>query len=55
MRRNDITVVCKDCGEEFVVTGGEQEFLFEKGFELPKRCPKCRKRRKEQRNNGRKA
>ena len=24
---------CKDCGEEFVFTAGEQEFYAEKGFE----------------------
>lgn len=50
MRRIDITVECKDCGAKFVVTGGEQQFMFEKGLELPKRCPDCRKRRKEQRD-----
>ena len=46
------TIVCKECGKEFVVTVGEQEFFKEKGFENdPVRCPACRKARKAQRNN----
>ena len=35
----DKTLVCKDCGNEFVFTAGEQEFYAEKGFENePLRC-----------------
>lgn len=49
---NDITLVCKDCGSEFVFTAGEQAFYAEKGFEnQPVRCPACRKARKQQRFN----
>lgn len=29
----DKVLVCKECGEEFVFTAGEQEFYAEKGFE----------------------
>ena len=29
----DKTLVCKDCGNEFVFTAGEQEFYAEKGFQ----------------------
>ena len=48
----DRTLVCKDCGSEFVFTVGEQEFYKEKGFENdPVRCPECRKARKQQRRN----
>ncbi len=48
----DKTLVCKDCGAEFVFTVGEQEFYKEKGFENePVRCPACRKARKQQRNS----
>lgn len=51
----DKTLVCKDCGEKFVWTAGEQEFYKEKGFENePQRCPECRKAKKQQRNNFRK-
>ncbi|SHG53970.1 CxxC-x17-CxxC domain-containing protein [Thermosyntropha lipolytica DSM 11003] len=39
----DRTLVCQDCGREFVFTAGEQEFYAEKGFENePKRCKECR-------------
>lgn len=48
----DKTIVCKDCGSEFVFTVGEQEFYKEKGFDNdPVRCPDCRRARKQQRNN----
>ena len=48
----DKTLVCKDCGAEFVFTAGEQEFYAQKGFENePQRCPACRKARKQQRRN----
>lgn len=43
----DKTLVCKDCGNEFVFTAGEQEFYAEKGFENePQRCKECRVKRK---------
>ena len=39
----DKTLVCKDCGQEFVFTAGEQEFYAERGFvNEPKRCKSCR-------------
>ena len=48
----DKTLVCKDCGAEFVFTEGEQAFYKEKGFENePQRCPDCRKAKKQARNN----
>ena len=48
----DKTLVCKDCGAEFVFTAGEQQFYAEKGFENePQRCPACRRARKDQRRN----
>jgi hypothetical protein len=44
----DKKIVCKDCGEEFVFTAGEQEFYKEKGFDNePKRCKPCRDARKQ--------
>lgn len=43
----DKTLICKDCGAEFVFTAGEQEFYAEKGFENePQRCKACRSARK---------
>ena len=29
----DKTLKCKECGQEFVFTAGEQEFYAERGFE----------------------
>lgn len=47
----DITIKCKDCGEEFVFTEGEQAFYKEKGFEnQPSRCLACRRANKMRRN-----
>lgn len=44
---NDRTLVCKDCGQEFTFTAGEQEFYAEKGFtNEPQRCKSCRGARK---------
>ncbi|WP_053955730.1 zinc-ribbon domain-containing protein [Inediibacterium massiliense] len=48
----DKTLVCKDCGKDFVFTQGEQDFYKEKGFDNePQRCAECRKAKKQQRNN----
>ncbi|MBF7083964.1 zinc-ribbon domain containing protein [Desulfallas sp. Bu1-1] len=46
---SDKVLVCRDCGEKFTFTAGEQEFYFEKGFEnAPARCPECRRARRQQ-------
>ena len=43
----DITLTCRDCGEEFVFTAGEQQFYAEKGFKnQPKCCKACRDKKK---------
>lgn len=43
----DKTLVCKDCGEEFLFTAGEQQFYAEHGFQNePQRCKSCRDKRK---------
>ncbi len=48
----DETMVCKDCGQEFLFTVGEQEFYASKGFEnKPTRCADCRRANKQQRQN----
>ncbi len=44
----DKTLVCKECGQEFVFTAGEQEFYAERGFQNePQRCKACRDARKQ--------
>ncbi len=43
----DKTLTCRDCGNDFVFTAGEQEFYASKGFvNEPTRCPSCRQARK---------
>ena len=43
----DETLVCKECGNEFVFTAGEQAFYAEKGFlNKPKTCKACRDAKK---------
>ena len=51
MALSDKTLVCVDCGGEFIFTAGEQEFFNSRGFvNDPKRCQSCRSnRRSEQR------
>ncbi|MEG1050032.1 MAG: zinc-ribbon domain containing protein, partial [Oscillospiraceae bacterium] len=45
----DKTLICKDCGQEFTFTAGEQEFYASRGFENePQRCKNCRDSRKNQ-------
>lgn len=45
----DKTIKCRDCGQEFVFTTGEQEFFAQKGFSEPIRCSTCRAARKSSR------
>lgn len=53
MAFQDKTLVCRDCGQEFVFSAGEQEFFQEKGFtNEPGRCPACRSSRRTQRGGG---
>lgn len=43
----DRTILCKDCGRDFLFTVGEQEFYERKGFvNVPARCKTCRDTRK---------
>ena len=43
----DKTLVCRDCGGEFVFSAGEQEFFALKGLQNePGRCPSCRSARR---------
>ncbi|MCI8309435.1 MAG: cytochrome C551 [Clostridia bacterium] len=47
----DIELTCKDCGNTFVFTEGEQEFYAQKGFSNPVRCQECRQKRKANKAN----
>src|SRR5919107_3875738 len=46
---SDRTLTCRDCGQAFTFTAGEQAFYAERGFSEPQRCPSCRSARKAQR------
>ena len=51
----DKTLVCKECGKEFIFSAGEQEFYAEKGLENePQRCKDCRMANKQRRRPERK-
>jgi CxxC-x17-CxxC domain-containing protein len=44
-------LTCRDCGNSFTFTEGEQVFYAQKGFTEPTRCPDCRAAKKAARNN----
>ncbi len=49
----DKTLVCRDCGQEFAFTIGEQEFYLSHGLQNePSRCPECRAVRRSDRRGG---
>jgi CxxC-x17-CxxC domain-containing protein len=48
----DTTLTCRDCGQAFTFTSGEQAFYASRGFSEPSRCADCRAQRKAQRDGG---
>ena len=49
----DKTLVCRDCGQEFTFTVGEQEFYLSRGLQNePSRCSECRATRRRERSGG---
>lgn len=44
----DKELTCRDCGQSFTFTAGEQEFFQSRGFSEPIRCKSCRDVRKAQ-------
>ncbi|HTD78520.1 MAG TPA: CxxC-x17-CxxC domain-containing protein [Chloroflexota bacterium] len=48
----DTTLACRDCGQAFTFTSGEQDFYASRGFSEPSRCADCRAARKAQRDGG---
>src|SRR5438128_7453433 len=50
MALTDKDLTCRECGNPFVWTAGEQEFYAQKGLlHEPQRCPECRRRAKAER------
>jgi CxxC-x17-CxxC domain-containing protein len=53
MALEEKTLRCRDCGQEFVFTVGEQEFYSSHGLQNdPSRCPTCRVARRRTRSGG---
>ncbi len=53
MSYQDRTLQCRDCGNEFTFTTGEQQFYAERGLtNQPGRCPDCREAAKSSRGGG---
>ncbi|MSP79148.1 MAG: zinc-binding protein [Dehalococcoidia bacterium] len=53
MAFQDKTLTCRDCGNSFAFTAGEQEFYQTRGLlHEPTRCPNCRATRRTQRGDG---
>src|SRR5689334_13082495 len=48
----DSTLTCRDCGQAFIFTVGEQDFYASRGYSEPGRCPDCRAARKAERDGG---
>jgi CxxC-x17-CxxC domain-containing protein len=45
----DQVITCRDCGNTFTFTQGEQEFFASRGLQAPQRCKDCRNSRKNER------
>jgi CxxC-x17-CxxC domain-containing protein len=49
----DKTLTCRDCGQPFTFTAGEQEFYASRGLmNEPGRCPNCRQARRSSQSGG---
>jgi CxxC-x17-CxxC domain-containing protein len=48
----DTALTCRDCGQTFTFTSGEQDFYASRGYSEPSRCPDCRAARKAERDRG---
>ena len=46
---SDQTLMCRDCGQAFSFTTGEQAFYQERVYPPPQRCASCRAEKKAQR------
>jgi CxxC-x17-CxxC domain-containing protein len=49
----DQTLQCRDCGNDFIWTSGEQAFYASKNLQnMPARCPSCRTAHRQARSSG---
>jgi Zn finger protein HypA/HybF involved in hydrogenase expression len=47
-----LTINCKTCKFNFIITPSEQEFYLKKQLSIPVHCPECRQKRKQAKLNG---
>jgi CxxC-x17-CxxC domain-containing protein len=52
MNYTDRTLVCAECGNEFVFSADDQQFHAGRGYQDPKRCPSCRAERRAAQGRG---
>ena len=50
---DDQQLTCRDCGQQFAFSAGEQAFYAERGLAAPQRCKDCRSKRKNERMQNR--
>lgn len=43
--------ICIQCEKEFIVTALEKERLISRGFDIPKRCEECRRKKSKASND----
>ena len=44
---SNVSLDCCDCNESFTFSAGEQAFYHSKALSIPRRCPSCRRRRRD--------
>lgn len=49
---DDLNFECSDCRTMFVFTIGEQRFFADRELSQPKRCPNCRRVKRERQPEG---
>lgn len=55
MEKKEVLVVdCVDCGVTFDISVEEQNWYEERGYQMPKRCNKCRKAKRNKNKNNNK-
>lgn len=47
----DKKITCVECGSTFTFTEGEQKFYAARDYAPPKRCQKCRSKRKAEKSS----
>jgi hypothetical protein len=47
-QNQDVILKCLTCGGSYILSVGEAEHYIRIGLSLPKRCPECRARRRQE-------